>query len=211
MPTPQTDGSSLVLSQTADKYAIGSVFLPFTPPSSGTITLSASLQVGAITGSGGKDGWGLLGFESSTSNANGSYTGGPTVQLLFNGSVTITANDSTGSGVSNQAIANFSNTTPYEFSIAYDLSTQTSTWYLGTGSTQTELYSYNYGTNNDAPTITAVEAGAWASNSNTSPEIVDVQNFELTTTTPIPEPATLGLFAVGCAAAGLLMLRRRRT
>ncbi|MHB1768122.1 MAG: PEP-CTERM sorting domain-containing protein, partial [Phycisphaerae bacterium] len=59
----------------------------------------------------------------------------------------------------------------------------------------------------DAPTITTVETGIWASQKNTTPEVVDVQNFELTTT-PVPEPATLGLFAAS-GGLGLLLLKRR--
>ena len=206
MPAPQTDGSSLVLSQTIGGYSVGSAYLPFTPPSSGTVTLSASLEVGAVTGT-NSAGWGLLGFESNTSSADGSSAGGPMVQLMNNETVKMTANTSSGS--SWYGIPNSSNTTSYAFSIAYDLSTQTATWYIGAGSAQKELYSYNYSVNSDAPIITAVETAGWASINNTSSEIVQVQNFELTSTTPIPEPATLGLFAVGGVAAGLLMLKRR--
>lgn len=207
---PQTDGSSLAFSQTVGQYSIASAFLPFTPPSSGTVTLSGSLEVGAVTGSSTYGGWGLLGFEPNTSNGDGSQAGGPIVQLMGNGVVIIRPNMTAGSGTITKAISNFSHNTAYEFSIAYDLSTQTATWYLGTGSGQTNLYSYNYSVKSDAPIITAVEAGIWSTNVNTSPEIVHVQNFELSSTTPVPEPATLGLFAVAGAAAGLLMLKRRR-
>ena len=210
--TAQTDGSELVLSQASGQYAVGSTFLPFTPPTSGTVTLSAGLEVGAITGPSSAQGWGLIGFVpvgGSNGVANGSYSAGPTVQLVStNGEVIMEPNTVLGSSAGYYMIPSFSHTTAYQFTINYNISAQTAQWYIGSGSSQTLMYSYNYTTHSDAPTITAVEAGIWASQRNTTPEVVDVQNFELTTT-PVPEPATLGLFAAS-GGLGLLLLRRRR-
>ncbi|MHB1768320.1 MAG: PEP-CTERM sorting domain-containing protein [Phycisphaerae bacterium] len=190
--TATTDGSELVLSQASGQYAVGSTFLPFTPPTSGTVTLSAGMEVGAITGPSSAQGWGLIGFVpvgGTNGVANGSYNAGPTVQLVStNGEVIMQPNTVLGSSAGYYMIPSFSHTTVYQFTINYNMSAQTAQWYIGAGSSQALIYSYNYATHSDAPTITTVETGIWASQKNTTPEVVDVQNFELTTT-PVPEPA----------------------
>ncbi|MGC9260940.1 MAG: PEP-CTERM sorting domain-containing protein [Phycisphaerae bacterium] len=201
--TAKTNGSELVLAQASGQYGVGNGYLTYTPPASGTITLSAGLTKGS-------GGWGILGFESTTSgdNASGSskFPAGPNVMLLGN-YVMMNPVAQSGTGTAYQDIPGFVSGSPTVLTITYDISTETAQWYSQTGTNSPSLlYTYDYATNGvTAPTIAAVEVGMWASSSTSPPAVVDVQNFTLTA---VPEPASLGLVAVG--ALGLLLLKRRR-
>ena len=188
--TAQTNGSELTLASASGQYAIASAMLPFTPPTSGTVTLSADMQVGAVSTT---NGWGLIGFSptgGANQVANGSYSAGPTLQLLTTGQVLLEPNTTSGANPIWTGITNFSNTTFYHFSIDYNLSAQTVQWYLGSGTSETLLGSYDYATNpGNTPAISYVEVGSYGYRGDTPPETVNLQNFELTTT-PVPEPAT---------------------
>ena len=206
--TAQTNGSELTLAAASGQYAIASATLPFTPPTSGSMMLSADMEVGAVSTT---NGWGLLGFSPTGGPdqiANGSYSAGPTLQLLTDGQVLLEPNTTSGANPIWTGITNFSNSTFYHFSINYNLSTQTVQWYLGSGTSATLLGSYDYATNpGNTPTISYVEVGLYGYRGDTPPEVVNLQNFELTTT-PVPEPAVLGLLSVG--GLGLLLLGRKR-
>jgi hypothetical protein len=206
--TAQTNGSELTLASASGQYAIASATLPFTPPTSGTVTLSADMQVGAVSTT---DGWGLIGFSptgGADQVANSSYSAGPTLQLLTTGQVLMEPNTTSGANPIWNGITNFSNTTFYHFSIDYNLSAQTVQWYLGSGTSATLLGSYDYASNpGNTPAISYVEVGSYGYRGDTPPETVNLQNFELTTT-PVPEPAALALFAAG-GGLGLLLLKRR--
>ena len=208
--TAKTNGSELVLAQSSGQYAVGNGYLTYTPPASGTITLSAGFTVGTVAGTGtGTGGWGMLGFESSTGGDNPSGRG-PNVTLQAGANYVIASPVSQGgTGTGYETIPGFVSGSSTVLTITYDISTETAQWYSQTGTNSPSLlYTYDYATNHvAAPTITAVEAGMWASSANNkTPEVVDVQNFTLTA---VPEPATLGLVAVG--ALGLLLLKRRKT
>jgi hypothetical protein len=206
--TAQTNGSELTLASASGQYAIASATLPFTPPTSGSIILSADMEVGAVSTT---NGWGLIGFSPTGGPdqiANGSYSAGPTLQLLTTGQVLMEPNTTSGANPIWNGITNFSNTTFYHFSIDYNLSEQTVQWYLGSGTSATLLGSYDYASNpGNTPAISYVEVGSYGYRGDTPPETVNLQNFELTTT-PVPEPAALALFALG-SCSGLLLLKRR--
>ncbi len=186
--TAQTNGSELTLASASGQYAIASATLPFTPPTSGAVTLSADMQVGAVSTT---NGWGLIGFSptgGADQVANSSYSAGPTLQLLTTGQVLMEPNTTSGANPIWNGITNFSNTTFYHFSIDYNLSAQTVQWYLGSGTSATLLGSYDYASNpGNTPAISYVEVGSYGYRGDTPPEAVNLQNFELTTT-PVPEP-----------------------
>jgi hypothetical protein len=186
--TAQTNGTELTLAAASGQYAIASATLPFTPPASGSVTLSADMEVGAVSTT---NGWGLIGFSptgGSDQVANGSYAAGPTLQLLTTGQVLLEPNTFTGANPIWTGIPYFSNTTFYHFSIDYNLSAQTVQWYLGSGANATELGSYDYAANpGNTPAISYVEVGMYGYHGDSPPETVSFQNFQLSTA-PVPEP-----------------------
>lgn len=198
--TAQTNGSELTLSS-ASGYAVASAFLPFTPPTSGTVTLSANIEVAGTSGE-----WGTIGFVNDSQVGNGMVNAGPAIVVVNSSSVLLEPNDTVGVSPIYSGVPNFNSSTFYHFSIDYNLSTQTVQWYLGSGASATLLGSYDYASNpGSTPAISQVEVGSQGSSGN---EVINFQNFELTSTTPVPEPAALALFGVG-GGLGLLLLKRR--
>ena len=182
-----------------------SAYLPFTPAGGQIYTLTASLDVLASTDSG---------FPQDYSNMNLGFVTAPSVSGSTNnynnhGASPWLQSDLAGTGgtfftgpgvVGGQ---NFSNTSGVNtYSIV-----------LNTGSS---AWTYQVFQSNSSVTNKLVGSGAFTS--TTDPAIVavglqnslamgQVSNFELTSS-PVPEPATLGLFAVGGIA--LLLLGRKR-
>jgi hypothetical protein len=204
--TATTNGTELILAQASGQYGVGNGYLTYSPPSSGTITLSAGLISGAVTGT-GSGGWGMLGFESSTSLYNPSASG-PNITLPAGANYVIASPaGQNGTGTDYSTITGFTAGSTTVLTISYDISTETANWYAQTGSNpQQLLYTYDYATHSvAAPVIEAVEVGMWTTPVNATPEVIDVQNFTLTA---VPEPATLGLVMAG--GLGLLLLKRRQ-
>ncbi len=202
--TATTDGSELVLSQVSYNGTAGGVsgagYLPFTAPSSGTVTLSANMEAGAL--STGNSGTVAIGF------GNPSLT--PTLVLAsgtYNGDVGFYPNgyNNAAGQAQMKTMSSFSNGTFYNFSIDYNASTQTAQWSVDSGSGQQlagDTYTYT-----TAPTINGVETSLSSNSADTVPLVAEVQNFQLTTAA-VPEPATLGVFALG--GMGLLLASRKR-
>ena len=200
--TAQTNGSELVLA-TPNFSAGGSVYLPFTAPVSGTISLSAAID---NTGGGG---WGGIGFaEYNTVSYGIGSTGISTDILLVNGyAALITGTTGNNNNTFYYSIPNYSASTAYQFEIDYNLGTQTVDYYIGSGASQKLMKSFTFGTatGTTPPPIRYVGAGVYAGTGN---EIANVQNF--TASAPVPEPASLGLFAIGGLALVLIGRKHRR-
>ncbi len=193
-------------------------YLPFTPSSGNVYTLSADLNV---VGSPNPN-WFAIGFvqsfSSSTSSVTGAANNGNGVNAWPGGSGTDTSSASylnagpwllvqennvqapypnqyfTGPGTSGSGTYPASVGTA-DMSIV--LNTEASAWTYqifegGVSVTPVVTFKAN-------PTIGGVMLGQWANTSGT------VSNFSLTS---VPEPASLGVLAIG-GAIGLLMLKRR--
>ncbi len=198
--TAETNGSELVLAS-PQFSASGSVYLPFTVPASGTISLSAAIE----NTQGG--GWGGIGFAEYNSVSYGIGSTGISMDiLLVNGyAALVTGTTGSNNNTFNYGIPNYSASTAYQFEIDYNLGTQTVNYYIGSGSSQTLMQTFTFGTatGNTPPTINYVGAGVYSGTGN---EIANIQNF---TASSVPEPATLGLMAIG--GLGLLLIGRKRS
>jgi hypothetical protein len=197
------NGTTNELVETATSSGAGSAYLPYTMPSTGTTTISAAIEVGASTeiGSNGY-GWAGLGFMTDSSHAEMTYNNSPWWYVNSDGGVaTFYAGANSVPGVTLSPIANFSNTSFYDFAVSYDAATRTASWYEG--STLEATYTY---TSTTAPAITDVVTGLFGSNTSNG-VTVNVQNF-IVQTRPVPEPSALGLMAMG--SLGVLLLGRRR-
>ena len=206
----RADGSQTA----ADAATNGSsdAYLPFTPSSGNIYTLSATMSPSLTSGSN----WFALGFvgsfSSATSTTGGAVNNGDGVNAWFadSGSGQLNAgpwllmnsgwngedpNESYFPGPGASGAVDF--TGKSGDTVAIVLNTQSSAWTFqvfvnGTNVSPVIPFSSN-------PAITGVGLGQFA------PAVGSVSNFSLTS---VPEPATLGLCAVG--GLGLLLLKRRR-
>jgi hypothetical protein len=161
-----------------------------------------------LTAQAPSDNWLALGF-MNTQNTNTAFDANyqdpsqpaaadPWVSnsLNANGGTSFTGPGTVGAS----AFANTSGVNNYEIVLNTGVSAWTYQIFQTNSSVTNKLVgSGTFGTN---PTITAVglENGLG---------IGQVSNFELTSS-PVPEPATLGLFAIGGASGVLMLLKRRR-
>ena len=170
----------------------GGAYLSFTPVSGNIYTLTASFKITASTGN-----WFGLGFVKSPNTSNSLVGSGAYAWGLIgpNGEGQLfTGPDNAGS----QPVFQVNPFGTFNI-LSIVLNTQASAWTWQMSANGTPIDSVvAFATN---PNITAVGLG----NSVVSAQ---VSNFELSSA-PVPEPATLGLFAIG-AAAGLFLLKRRR-
>lgn len=199
--TAQTTGSELVVAGSASS-GNSSVYLPVTPPASGIISLSA-----AMTNPAG-NGWVGIGFANfNTSWGIGSSVSSIDILLGDGYAALVNGGSNNSNNTFYYSIPNYSTGTAYQFEIDYNIGTQTVDYYIGSSSNKILMDSFAYGsaTSSTPPSINYVGAGVYAGSAG---QTGDVQNF--TATAPVPEPATLGLFAIGGMAGGLLMLKRRR-
>jgi hypothetical protein len=172
-------------------------YLPFSPVSGATYTLSVNLTT--VT-SGGQ--WTGFGFASSTSGDTAhfhtAFTPAPWMMLrgdngldLFGGPGGTNSQTSpgvTGPGVQGSVYSIILNTTASQWTYSYS----------GPGINSTPVYTFS--TN---PTITQVGFGTISGVTG------NFDNFTLTQTSAIPEPSTYAALA-GLAAFGLVCVRRRR-
>ncbi|MHB1768861.1 MAG: PEP-CTERM sorting domain-containing protein, partial [Phycisphaerae bacterium] len=177
-------------------------YLPFTPSSGQIYTLSAGLDltgVGGVGGGGDTIYWLAIGFITAPSLNTGYDSSGasPWVLSRYNGSggmVFTGPGTAGGNGLANTPGVN-------DYSIV--LNTGSSAWTY-------QVYQTNSSVTNLLLTPTPITV---ATEAITAVGIEDgygnaqVSNFSLTSS-PVPEPATLGLFAIG--GAGLLLAARRR-
>lgn len=206
----RADGSQTA----ADAATNGSsdAYLPFTPSSGNIYTLSATMSPSLTSGSN----WFALGFvgsfSSATSTTGGVANNGDGVNAWFgdSGSGQLNAgpwllmnsgwngedpNESYFPGPGASGAVNF--TGKSGDTVAIVLNTQSSAWTFqvfdnGTNVSPVIPFSSN-------PAITGVGLGQFA------PAVGSVSNFSLTS---VPEPTTLGVFAIG--GLGLLLLKRRK-
>ena len=175
-------------------------YLPFAPTSGQIYTLSEGISVTAgAAGTNAEYDWMGLVFSQSGALGQAPFTnGGP----LINSGVPNTpgANQITtysAPGGVGGAAYNYQGTGVQNLQMT--LNTAGANWAVQFSDNGTLLGSYTYASQ---PTIADVGFGTLSA-------IGQVSNFELTSSpAPVPEPATLGLFAIG-GAIGLLMLKRR--
>ncbi len=212
----RADGSQTAAdyNQTTGAEGSSDAYLPFTPSSGNIYTLTAILSPSLTQGSN----WFALGFvgsfSSATSSATGATDNGNGVNAWFgdSGSGQLNAgpwllmssgwngedpNEAYFPGPGANGSVNF--TGQSGDTVAIVLNTQASAWtyqVFDNGNNVSPILTF--ATN---PVITGVALGQWA------PAVGSVSDFSLTSTS-VPEPATLGLVAVG--GLGLLLLKRRK-
>ncbi len=212
--TFQTNGTELTIATTLTNYSgPGIAYLPYTLPSvAGTSSVSAAISLPVPYNN--EFGWAAIGFLTGTSSSTIYSEAGPWMLVKNGGGIQVFADGLNQVNSLNESngvtlIPGFVPTDFYQFTVDYNSTTQTASWYEGTSAaTQTLLASYTYGGSNDAvPAVTDVGLGYLNSNNSGTPtQTVNVQNFQLTTPS-VPEPASLGLMAA--ASLGLLLLKRR--
>jgi hypothetical protein len=185
-----------------------SAYLPFTPVAGHIYTLSAGLEVTKETNPSDTvagDYWFGLGFMTNASTTQG-WDGGGASPWVLNGfyapSSGVNSLVSTGPGLSGGQ--GFGGITSGVNNYSIVLDTVASTWTYNVYLTNSAHTNLLIGSSSAAPfssnpviTDVGIQDGLGAGN---------VSNFSLTV---VPEPASLGLFAVG--GLGLLLLNRRKT
>ena len=174
-------------------------YLSFAPTSGQVYTLTAGLDVtGAAPGQADANNWAALGFMTTQSTTGGWDTSGASPWVLS------AYNASWGGAFAGPAMNAMQGFTPTSGNNTYSI-------VLNTGSA---AYSYQVFLTNSAVTNGKVGSGTFSTN----PVIqavglenglgnVQVTDFSLTSA-PVPEPATLGLMALG--GLGLLLLKLRK-
>ena len=177
-------------------------YLPFTPSSGQIYTLSAGIAVTAkLDSSSDSNHWVALGFITNPTTGTGYDVSGasPWVLSAYNGAsgaVFTGPGTAGGTGFANTAGVN-------DYSIV--LNTGSSAWTY-------QVYQTNSSVTNLLLTPTPITVATEAISAVGIEQgfgNVQVSNFSLTSSpAPVPEPATLGLFAIG--GAGLLLAARKR-
>ncbi len=178
-------------------------YLPFAPANGQIYTLSEGINATSnIPGYPG--GWIGLFFEPSgtfISPTTGAPTGGPAILdgVPTNGSTQFTTLTGPGTGGSpNFNLPPISGTGVQNLQMV--LNTGGTYWSVQFSANGTVLGDYSYSNTNPNPSIADVGFNSQGANGQ-------VSNFSLTSSA-VPEPATLGLFAIG--GIGLLLAARRR-
>jgi hypothetical protein len=204
-------------SETSATGALG--YLNFTPATGNIYTLSATLSLpasSADTNSGETNwNWFAVGYTTSVNTSSGATFNSGSSPNPYAWVIVYAPADNNGlagegfegptSSTPAQAFSTPSGQSDTSQQISIVLNTGASTWTYqffddGTAVSSVESFSSN-------PPITGVGLCLQGSPNWSSPVTGTVSNFSLTSS-PVPEPATLGLLAVG--ALGLLLLKRRK-
>ncbi len=200
-PSWNTDGTEVVLGSGAANVE-GAASLPFTPQAGFIYTISETTVWANVPTTGLQNGaWLALGYSASNGGGGKQYNQvvNPSAWMLMRSNPASNNENEAFFGSPSTSIGTAGGTTD----IALVLNTQSSHWTLDWYVNSTSVYTATFTTN---PTISTVSFGNNGYSNGNSNTLSAIQNFTLSA--DVPEPAALGLLAIGGVA--LLLGKRRK-